>query len=95
MPRYKYLVAAALLVASVAPVTAQSSDPAWLDKLSDQLAIEYDCAVEYYVNIRENELAGRKTFEARAQCRDGRQFDAARTEPAISFTISECGIQVC
>ena len=87
--------AAAALLFSTNIIMAQSADPAWLDRLSDQLAIEYDCAVEYYVNIRENELAGRKTYEARAQCRDGRQFDAARTEPATDFTISECGIQVC
>mgnify|MGYP000259460195 CR=1 FL=1 len=83
------------LALSAGCASAQSSDPAWLDRLSDQLAIEQDCAVEYYVNISEDELAGRKTFEARAQCRDGRQFDAARTEPATEFTIKECGVQVC
>ena len=74
---------------------AQSSNPAWLDQLSVQLAVEKDCAVEYFLNIREGELAGRLTFEARAQCADGRQFDGALTEPAQSFTISECGVQVC
>ena len=97
MPRMTYLLAAAVLAASsvAAPALAQSSDPAWLDRLSDQLAVEEDCAVEYYLNIREGELAGRKTFEARAQCRDGRQFDASRTEPEPDFTISECGVQVC
>lgn len=75
--------------------TAQSANPAWLDQLSAQLALEQDCAVDYYLNIREGELAGRLTFEARAQCADGRQFDGSLTEPAESFTISECGVQVC
>lgn len=85
----------AILGAGASPALAQSSDPAWLDQLSAQLAVDEGCAVEYYLNIKEGELAGRKTFEARAQCRDGRQFDGALTEPATQFTISECGVQVC
>jgi hypothetical protein len=86
---------AAALAFSTGAVLAQSSDPAWLDRLSMQLAVEQDCAVEYYVNIDEGELGGRKTFEARAQCRDGRQFDASLTEPDTEFTIKECSVQVC
>lgn len=84
-----------IVALGLVPAGAQSSDPAWLDRLSDQLAAEQDCAVEFYLNIRESELGGRKTFEARAQCRDGRQFDAALTEPAAEFTIRSCGVQVC
>jgi len=95
MHSIKTMAAAAAMIFATSGAMAQSADPAWLDKLSDQLAAEQDCAVEYYVNISEGELAGRKTFEARAQCRDGRQFDASRTEPASEFTISECGVQVC
>lgn len=83
------------LVGLASQVAAQSADPAWLDELSAQLASEKQCAVDYYLNIREGELAGRLTFEARAQCADGRQFDAARTEPDRKFSISECGVQVC
>lgn len=85
----------ACLFGLASQVMAQSADPAWLDELSAQLASEKQCAVDYYLNIREGELAGRLTFEARAQCADGRQFDAARTEPAAEFSISECGVQVC
>lgn len=98
MPFYKTLsvaAAVALAVATAMPASGQSSDPAWLDSLSTQLAVEEQCEVEYYVNISEGELAGRKTFEARAQCRDGRQFDASRTEPETVFTLKECGVQVC
>lgn len=81
---------------ALAPVAhGQSANPAWLDQLSEQLAVEKDCAVEYFLNMREGELAGRLTFEARAQCADGRQFDGSLTEPAEEFTISECGVQVC
>ncbi|GAB5461476.1 hypothetical protein [Hoeflea alexandrii] len=82
-------------LAAAPTAQAQSSNPAWLDQLSEQLAIEEDCAVEYFLNMREGELAGRLTFEARAQCADGRQFDGSLTEPAEVFTISECGVQVC
>lgn len=88
-------LSAALLLGLVQASFAQSADPAWLDRLSDQLALQEDCAVEYYLNIREGQLAGRLTFEARAQCADGRQFDGSRIEPAEEFTISECGVQVC
>jgi len=84
-----------MMLASVSVVQAQSANPAWLDQLSLQLAIEKDCEVDYFLNMKEGELAGRLTFEARAQCADGRQFDGALTEPAEEFTISECGVQVC
>lgn len=89
------LAAALSLFALAAPAAAQSSDPAWLDELSDQLASEKQCQVDYYINTREDTLAGREVFEARAQCRDGRQFDASRIEPAETFTLSLCKIQVC
>ncbi len=90
---------AAIIVAtalSVPPALAQSTDPAWLDDVTEQLARDEQCAVEFFVNIREDELAGRRTYEARAQCADGRQFDAARTEPEDEFMLSECEqVRVC
>ncbi|MDP2732338.1 MAG: hypothetical protein Q8O63_04405 [Hoeflea sp.] len=89
------LIASAMTLALAPFAQAQSANPAWLDNLSEQLAVEKDCAVEYYVNITEGDLAGRRTFEARAQCADGRQFDGSLIEPAEEFTISECGVQVC
>jgi len=89
------VVTAAMTLASASVAQAQSANPAWLDQLSLQLAVEKDCAVEYFLNMKEGELAGRLTFEARAQCADGRQFDGSLTEPAEEFTISECGVQVC
>ena len=90
-----FMVASTIILTSIPFAHAQSANPAWVDNLSTQLAVEKDCAVEYYINIKEGALAGRLTFEARAQCADGRQFDASRTEPADQFTISECGVQVC
>ncbi|AKI01032.1 hypothetical protein IMCC20628_02333 [Hoeflea sp. IMCC20628] len=98
MPRFNVSVlmnAAALTLALTPLAQAQSANPAWLDQLSEQLAIEKDCAVDYFLNMKEGELAGRLTFEARAQCADGRQFDGSLTEPEEKYTISECGTQVC
>lgn len=97
MPRnnLRIFLTVATTLAMVSAVSAQSANPAWLDQLSGQLAVEKDCAVEYFLNMKEGELAGRLTFEARAQCADGRQFDGSLTEPAEDFTISECSTQVC
>ena len=74
---------------------AQSTDPAWLDDLGAQLAAEQQCNVEFYINASETGVVGQRTYEARAQCTDGRQFDGIRTEPAENFAISACGVQVC
>ena len=89
------IIASVMTIALTPPALAQSANPAWLDMLSEQLAVEKDCAVEYYLNIKEGQLAGRLTFEARAQCADGRQFDGSLIEPAEEFTISACDVQVC
>ena len=77
------------------PVRAGASDPAWLQKIVDQLKIEQYCEVVFFVRMREHELGGRRVEEARAQCLDGRQFDATRTEPETDFTIRLCGVEVC
>ena len=92
---HRLMLVAVLALASAPLAHAQSANPAWLDQLSLQLALEKECEVDYFVNMKEGDLAGRLTFEARAQCADGRQFDGSLTEPAEEFTISECGVQVC
>ncbi|WP_412048674.1 hypothetical protein ACK6D9_11820 [Hoeflea sp. Naph1] len=96
MPQFNVLTFTTVAILALSPLAyAQSANPAWLDNLSDQLAVEKQCEVSYFFNIKEGELAGRLTFEARAQCDDGRQFDGTLTEPADNFVISECGVQVC
>ena len=74
---------------------AQSADPAWLDELNFQLAIEEECEVLYYMWLREVPADGQIAHEARAQCADGRQFDATRISPDVNFTLKRCGIEVC
>lgn len=88
------LLASSLVLASSAlPVWA--ADPAWLETVVDQLKREQYCDVAFFVRLREYELGGRRVEEARAQCLDGRQFDANRTEPEAKFTIKPCSVEVC
>lgn len=87
--------ALAFCVAPVSPALSQSSDPAWLDDLGLQLQAQEQCAVNYYLNMREGELGTSRYYEARVQCVDGRMFDASRTEPEEKFTIRPCGVAVC
>ena len=91
----KIVTVGAFVLLTNSPAFAQSSDPSWLEGLSHQLAVEQQCQVDYYVNTNEDKLGGMNTYEARAQCRDGRQFDATKIEPAESFTIRPCGTVVC
>lgn len=92
---FKIAIVGALVSLTNSSAFAQSSDPSWLEGLSQQLAVEHQCRVDYYVNTNEGKLGGMNTYEARAQCRDGRQFDASKIEPAESFTIRPCGTVVC
>lgn len=69
---------------------AQSNDLAWIETLTDQLAAVEDCDVGYFIHVKESELAGRIFYEAKAQCTDGRQFDASRTGENEPFKLSKC-----
>lgn len=95
MSRYGIFTAA--LVFSIANVqaTAQSSDPAWLDQVREEIASAKSCDVTYFININETELGGKRLFEARVQCADGRMFDASRLDPSTTFEFRACEIQVC
>ncbi len=77
------------------PGAQETFDSVWLEKLNKQLMDEQDCEVAFYVRLNEGELGGRKTMEARAQCEDGRAFDASRVEPEATFTIRACDVQTC
>lgn len=84
------------LAISPQSLQAQSNNPAWLETLSEQLALEQGCEVTYYIFLKKNELAGRMFYEARAQCLDGRQFDGARDGETMPFKISLCEqVAVC
>jgi len=74
---------------------AQTSDPAWLDTLNFEMEREQECEVAYYIRIKEGMLGTKKTYEARVQCVDGRQFDAARVGEVDDFEIKACEVETC
>jgi len=90
-----WLFSVVLLVIQVSNGHAQSSDPAWLDDLTFQIATDKQCEVSYILNMREGSLGGQNTYEARVQCEDGRMFDASRIGDNALFTFEKCEIQVC
>lgn len=74
---------------------AQTSDPAWLDTLNFEMEREQECEVAYYIRIKEGMLGTKKTYEARVQCVDGRQFDASRVGEMDDFEIKACEVETC
>jgi hypothetical protein len=91
------LLTSILLVVSFAPANAlaQATDPPWLEDLAFQIGIEKACEVELLMNVREGELGGKHTYEARVRCGDGRMFDATRIGEDEDFTFKTCDVQVC
>lgn len=75
--------------------SAQTSDPAWLDTLNYEMEREKECEVAYYIRMKEGMLGTKKTYEARVQCVDGRQFDATRVGDDEDFEIKACEIEAC
>lgn len=92
----RFLIALTAIVALTASsALAQSNDPAWLDDLQIQMEQDEGCTVDLFINIDEGTLGTSRYYQARVQCRDGRLFDASRTEPENAFTIRKCQIAVC
>lgn len=90
------LVAAASVLALVSTsALAQGSDPLWLDELKAQIFQDETCDANYFLNVREYELGGKKVYETKVQCVDGRQFDATRTGEGERFVIRSCQPVVC
>jgi hypothetical protein len=87
--------AAAFALAFAGSCLAQTADPSWLDDLKFQIEGQKKCKIIYLIQVREGELAGRKTYHARVQCEDGRMFDADRIGEFESFKFQACEQQVC
>ncbi len=73
----------------------QSSNTAWTDKLSKQLASEKQCEVAFFTQLVEIPKQGKNYYSARAQCVDGRQFDGDRLGEDAPFQIETCEVNVC
>lgn len=90
------IAAGFLLAAGVSEYpSAQTADPEWLNSLNFQMERDEQCEVAYYIRIKEDTLASEKTFEARLQCVDGRQFDATRIGEFEDFKVKRCEIETC
>jgi hypothetical protein len=95
-PTFKALLVVAIALPFLSSfVFAQTSDPAWLDTLNFEMERDHECEVAYYIRIKEGTLGAEKTYEARLQCVDGRQFDATRIGEMVDFEVKACEIQAC
>ena len=74
---------------------AQSSNPAWTDDLSSQLAVSKQCEVSSFITVIETIKNNQIHYTARAQYVDGRQFDGERAGDTGQFLISACDVKVC
>ena len=95
MNHVKRLTAAVLFCAMPLAAAAQSENPAWIETLNFEMEKNHECEVAYYLRIKEGELGGKTTYEARLQCVDGRQFDASRIGEEGEFTAKLCEVQTC
>ena len=74
---------------------AQSSNPEWTNKLSQQLAVDEGCEVAYFTTLVETKKEGQNFYAARSHCVDGRQFDGERLGDEGPFEIKACKVVVC
>ena len=78
-----------------APLSAQTTDPSWLEDLNVDAALAEQCEVIVVLSTREATLGANTVYEARIKCADGRLFDASRLGEFDQFTFKACEIQVC
>ena len=93
--RFLSLLSASALAAAtvIAPAVAEQSD--WEPELSDQLAEEKECELDYLTGVIEKEVDGIPVVIGRAHCKDGRSFDIARNDPFEPFELKLCDVAAC
>lgn len=74
---------------------ATAAEPAWLEDLTWQLAVENECEVDNYLRTHEGKVGGKLVLTARLKCKDGRVLDAHRMEPQETFAIKPCELVIC
>lgn len=97
MTRAAQKVSGVILAACLTPLTASADNysPWWIGELTYQLEREVQCEVVYYIRTKDHGEDGQGHVEARARCKDGREFDAFRDAPSDAFTIVQCAHAVC
>ena len=83
------------LFAAIFAVVAVADTPDWQGDLSRQLLAEKDCELNYLTDIKNFELLGKPTIEARAHCKDKRAFDATRSGNVKQFELRSCQVVTC
>lgn len=78
-----------------ATVFAQSENPGWVDELTLQLLMEYQCELAEYEALHVGKLGGRNSYTAKAVCADGRKYDATRIGDDDDFNIRLCEVVRC
>lgn len=89
-PLRRLVTAAIVFTLSAAPVAAQGGEDAWGPLLTEQMAVEYDCAVAFFSQVAERELNGDVVVLAKVHCQDKRTFDAYRPGSFELFEIHPC-----
>lgn len=74
---------------------SQSENPGWIDDVTLQLLVDYECEVIGYEALHEGRLGGRNTYMAKAVCKDGRKYDASRVGEDDDFAIRICEVVRC
>ena len=98
MEAYEMIRPALILVADCGSFSRRgpsaATDPPWLELLGEHARLIKQCDIDYIVRFHESELGGRKFYEARIKCADGRMFDATRARPDL-FEFKACEVKVC
>ncbi|HYZ26134.1 MAG TPA: hypothetical protein VE597_04445 [Geminicoccaceae bacterium] len=76
---------AAALLAAASPALAD-----WQKDLAAQLRWDHECAVRFYSDVIERLIEAQMVMIAKAQCEDGRTFDAIQRDAPEDFEITEC-----
>jgi hypothetical protein len=62
----------------------------WQDDLVVDIEEEHGCEVAFLTQVVERVIDGRQFVMAKVHCRDGRAFDAKRTDEGDIFEFKEC-----
>ena len=82
------LVLLTALACTVLPAGATEAE--WEAKLRKQLQAEHECELNYLTGAGTIEILGKKTFVARAHCKDKRSFDVQRQDGKVRFEFKSC-----
>jgi len=84
------LIVAATIIGS-AGFSLSSGAADWQLQLEDQMLLEHDCTVDYYVTIQDDRPRRDGALRVRVHCDDLRVFEATRPSDSRTFEVKVCG----